>query len=341
MANQTDAAAPAANATAATIDNPFAIDFAQPEITGTVQRVQEFEDSDFVVVRLDGNRTTTGTRAPAEEDNPLQLGVAYRFFGTWTHHVKHGDQFAFDSYALAPAQRQFGVIAFLSRSRLGLTKANASRIWNEFGETAIQRLREDPGLVAEQCELDPAKVRHASELLRLAGKDESVKVALFELFSGHGFPRGTVRACIKTWGSRAPAVVRRDPFAMLVADLPGVGFKRADKLYLALGGNPAKLKRQMLAAWWWLASNGLGNTWEPQNGLYKAILEAAGSLDAAEFERAIALGIRSGWIAKRDARDWLAWLRNPAAAPADVWYAERGNAAEESVLARKVKELLA
>ncbi|HZZ79638.1 MAG TPA: AAA family ATPase [Gemmataceae bacterium] len=295
------------------------------EITGVVCNVMTWRDSGFVVVTLkDGSRCVGDI---SDGDMEFSVGLSYRFFGKWVTHDHHGEQFRFDSHVLEPGQGQAGVIAYLSRSGIGIAAAEAKRLWNSYGTEAIAKLRDDPAaVIADGVLTDAAKVHTAAELLRKMAEDEPTRLALFELFASRGIPKAAVAACIKAWGAKAPAIIRRDPFAMLVRDIPGVGFRRADKMYLDLGGNPTRLKRQMLAAWHAMHTAGTGNTWEVEGLLHRAILQAVGTMEASLSDRAIALGIHAAWIKKRtDA--------------AGHWYAEYGNAAAEERLAKHARRI--
>ena len=216
--------------------SPFAVDFADHEITGTVRRVTAYGNEGFVKVHLDGKRQAVGEIDDA--DGELTVGVCYRWFGVWVHHDRFGDQFKFDSFTIADSQSQLGVVTYLARSNFGLTGADAVRLWDAYGADAIAMLRDQPvdvvadGVLSDKD--DGKKAFEASAALKLARQDEPTKIALFELFARRGFPRSTVRACIKQWGAAAPKVIRRDPFQLIVRDIEGVGFIRADRLYLDL-----------------------------------------------------------------------------------------------------------
>ncbi len=321
------------------------IDFAQSEVTASVRRIRRVgDDGTFVILDTDTGKSLTGEIDAPDE---ISAGVAYRFFGRWEVHDTYGPQFRFDSFITAATQTQMGVVAYLSRSSLGLTRSDAARLWKAFGADAIATLRDSPNEVIMALECDNAKavkMQDASQLLTEDEKDGPIKIALFELFANRGFPKNTIKACIATWGAKAPVVIRRNPFALLVRDIPGVGFKRADKLYLDLGGNPLRLKRQTLAAWHQIRTASTGNTWEANNVLFKGVLQATGSIAASDFDRAVELGVRAKWLARRVEIDPAAlarwtWDGGPRPEPA-TYYAERANAAAEERLAIKVREML-
>lgn len=302
-------------------------------LTATPTRIRTFGgDGDFA--RIDGTYTDdagtqkSGILVGELDGATMTAGVAYRFFGRFEHHVKFGLQFKFDSFTPAEQISEAGVVNYLSRSDLGITVPVAKKLWRQYGSGAIETLRRRPESVVADGIVDEATANRAAAKLVAAEASEATKIALFELFAGRGFTKSTVKGAIAQWGDRAVTVIRRNPFALLVAEISGVGFRRTDQLYLDLGGNPLRLKRQTLAAWHWLRTNGTGNTWEIEGGVSKAVLKAAGSVDAAEFEKAITLGIRAKWIAKRIDDE------------GNAWFAERKNASDEATLAMLVRRFL-
>ena len=294
-------------------------------IDAVVRSIRSYGDDGFVILDLGGKppRTAVGESV----DGEISAGVAYRFYGTWINHDKYGPQFKFDSAVLSQRQEQMGVIAYLSRSALGLSAALAKRLWNAFGADAISVLRMNPDRAATEAQIDQAKAVAASVKLRDMMEFEPTKIELFELFSGRGFPKSVVKSVIAKWGKRAPEIIRRDPFKMLVADISGVGFKRADRLYIDLGGNPLRLKRQTLAAWHALHTSSTGNTWDSEGLCNKAVMQATGMLDYRIFARAIELGVRSRWIQRRDD-------------DGTKWYAEKVNARNEELLAVHIRRIM-
>jgi hypothetical protein len=138
-----------------------------------------------------------------------------------------------------------------------------------------------------------------------------------------------IAACIAKWGARAPERVRRDPFALLIAGLPGCGFLRCDALYLSLGHNPARLKRQALCCWQALREFGDrgGDTWFVVERVAQELHRKLG--DAARPKAAVRLGLRARWLARYRDREGKLWL------------AEARKAANEQRVAEAAKGLLA
>lgn len=279
---------------------------------------------------------TDGTRGVGNirPDLPIREGDSFLFSGRWQEHEKHGRQFRWSAYVLPPVADEPGVLAYLTRYVDGIGEARAKRMWDAYGERAVKTLREHPEVVtaAGILSLDDA-LAAAKSLTQIAGY-EATYISLLSLFDGRGWPLiAIISAAIGRWRVRAPEVIRRDPFAMLVARLPGAGFVRCDSLYLALGRPRNRLKRLMLCLWDELATDMSGNTWQPvefvRRALASAVVGAAAGRDReADCERALAMGVRSRWIARRtDERG-------------RVWVAEGARAASERRLADRVHELM-
>jgi exodeoxyribonuclease V alpha subunit len=300
-------------------------DFAQRELTATVQsfrvpRRAGADESSWTIVDLTSGQCATGEF----DDGELTVGVTYRFFGQWIQHAKYGPQFVIETAVPVPTATEAGTVAYLTRGGVGLSRAEAQRLWRTYGADAVGRLRDVPVDVAAECRIDEDKARSAARVLKDTEQFGPATIELFGLFAGRSFPRGAVKACIAKWGIAAPRIVRHDPFTLLVNEIKGVGFKRADSLYLDLGGNPQRLKRSMFCGWAWARETSDGDTWCLKRTLETAILRGIGVCDAS---RAIELGVRGKWFARR------------VDATGATWIAERENASNEEKIARHVKRI--
>jgi exodeoxyribonuclease V alpha subunit len=286
--------------TTATATRTAGPDTSARELTGEVLTTRVLR-GDFRSVTLRDRSELVG-ELTAEEASRI-VGLACQFFGQWRQHARYGWQFNFESVVVAAKQPTTGIVNYLSRSNLGITRTVANKIVKHFGEAAIDTLRDSPAAVVNAQLLDLDVAMAAAARLQQLAQFEKPRIELFQLFAGHGLTKKTVDGCLEAWGRNAPDVVRRDPFRMLVKRLDGVGFQRADSLYQALNLPLHRLKRQLMAGWHALLTDGDGNTWETRQKINKAILDAVGM---AEFrgERAVRLGLRARWLRERDG--WLA-----------------------------------
>lgn len=303
-------------------DRQKSIDFAATEITGEIRGIRSPAGDDWRIISLTDGRCVTGTFG----DDEVSSGVTYRFFGNWQQHNQYGPQFKCESHVLADKQGRMGIVSYLARGNgLDLSETDARKLYDAFGGTAIEKVRTDPDAAGKIIGADKAK--RASIGLRRMLADEPTRIELFQIFGGRGIPKNAIEACIDKWGATAPARIKRDPFKLLTAEIPGIGFKRADALYLDLGLPPLRLKRQMIAAWHALATKRDGDTWHKMFDAEKAVIAAVESEKNARFSKAIELGIRAGWLVRREDA-------------AGEWITEREKANAEERLARHVKRIM-
>jgi exodeoxyribonuclease V alpha subunit len=305
-------------------------DRSKRELVGTVDRVlwMAGDDSGLLIAALTAGDVVKGTVTTTE---PLERGMCYRFVGRWEEHPQHGMQFSFGTYVKHLAPTENGVCTYLEKCASNVGYVRARKLWTAFGADAVRVLREEPARVVQAGIMREDEAKEASLDLHNESAFEQTKIDLYELFVGRGFPGSLTRACIEQFGARAAAVVKRNPYVLLVRSMPGCGFRRCDKLYLDRGGDPAATKRQMLCAWHYLReeTTGQGHTWKGILDVQRAVQKVIPAATAESIATAIRLGKRSRWLAtRRDDRGSL-------------WVADYVKADNERIVAEKVAELRA
>ena len=262
----------------------------------------------------------------ASEATELVPGMTYRFLGHYEDHSR-GRQFKVQQFQIREPNSRRGLTTYLARYAPNIGPAIAGQLYDAFGSEAVTKLRTEPELAASKCRsLTVEKAYEAADALQALVKFEETKIALMNLFAGLGFPNALIELCVSKWGILAAERVRRDPFTMLVNDMPGAGFARCDRLYIDLGLNPRKLKRQVICLWNELQSSMDGHTWFPLEPIVRRLGELVGEVKV-NAKKAVRLGVRSGWLAVRqdEAGGW--------------WIASGKHAASEEFLAERVCEL--
>lgn len=226
----------------------------------------------------------------------LVRGLTYRFYGSTKSHEKYGDQFVFESFVVEKPAGEEAVVAYLCQCR-GIGPVLARSIFREFGDAAVQTLREDPEAVSGIVQrLTIEKAREASEFLKKSETTERSKIDLMGILKGRGFPKKVIDKVIDDYGAEAATVIARNPY--LLMRYKGCGFLKTDKMYLDLGGNPSRMKRQALCCWHAIAKQGGGDTWfkffEVQNHLRQNIGSAK-----VDVERAMQLAVRAHMLSEK------------------------------------------
>ncbi len=275
-------------------------------------------DNPFVIIACDDE---SKVRGPAMRSD-FEAGIKYRFLGRWEESDR-GPIFTFATYVRDTPHNKLGVIKYLRDEAPNVGSATANNLWGRYQSDAVRVLRETPQQVADDGIMSFGNAVEASLALKKISAMESTKVDLFTLFAGTGLNGKAIDAAIRAWGAKAPKVIARNPFCLLLKKIPGAGFKRCDKMFLELGRPAKSLKRQTLLLWNYLR-NLDGSTWATVESCAEALASGIPDCDAV---KAIRFGKRIGYIATR--RDESGKL----------WLAEGRRAANEAAIALHITRL--
>jgi len=247
------------------------------------------------------------------DEGELQPGITYRFFGSWVKHWRYGDQFHCKTFTKITPHDKTGVINYLMKAP-GIGKVKAEKLWRVYGGDAVKTLREKPMGCASIFNASPTeaaieKLREAAAYLEEEKDLEDATIDVVSLFAGRGFPKRLSREVIRKFGNLAAELIRKNPYKLM--RFKGVGFLRADAMYLDLGGNPAKLKRQALAIWHGIATDSDGHTWFGVEFVKATLQEWIAGTTAKPLE-AIKLALRSGLLQSHkdfEKRPWFCTRR--------------------------------
>lgn len=268
----------------------------------------ENPDGDVVIAEGHANGTINSVitlKGPADDE--LLRRHTYRFYGRWTEYRNRRSgqterQFAFETFVAAQPHNRQGVVVYLRAAGEGhyFGQARAVAMWEEFGPDAVRVMREETDKACEALARRglPLKPEPAAKIADILAKKqllEACTIELTELLAGRGMPKATARYAIARWGNGAANIIRRDPFKLMTASIPGCGFTRCDQLYLHLRRPAGRLKRQALAAWYALHSDGSGHVWFPRPVAVEAVRKSIAGA-ALRTDKAIELCLRAGLL---------------------------------------------
>lgn len=272
------------------------------EIIGTVScEKNRFVNPDSTCVILsvlvDGRELTC--KGNLDDDESIHEGVTYRFLGRPTEYTnkysgRTEQQFAFTSYVATEPDDKFAYLAYLE-SAPGITAATAVKLWSRFEKEAIDKLIEDPaGCTSVSRYFTLEKAEMAQAFLRANRAKEATIIELTKLFEGRKFPRTVIKACIEKWGTSAAKKVRRNPYRLI--GIKGIGFDRADNMYVSLGLPKAKLRRQAYCLWnaVRMANATSGNTWMPLESAIQTLSASIGG--QVRSRQAVRLAMKLGLV---------------------------------------------
>jgi len=160
-----------------------------------------------------------------------QKGRSFVLLGDWVNHPRFGEQFSFSSFEEVQPTTEDGIESFLSSGVIkGVGPSTARAIVRRFGKETLEILSSCP-----------------ERLTEIGGIGKKKASAIAEAYAAHREYADTVMAlsafdigpsvCLKlykVYGARSVDVVRENPYS-LIADVWGIGFRKADAIAKKLG----------------------------------------------------------------------------------------------------------
>ena len=246
-------------------------------------------------------------------EDELECGLTYLFRGFWSE-TQWGKQFVFYSFGISQPVGQRGTVSYLTRGP-GIGRKRAMQIWEKYGQDALEVVRERPKEVAAAIAgLTEAKATEAAAYFQAHKDREIVTRDLEELLSGGGFPKKLIDKLIEKFGAKATEKIKANPW--LLMRFSGVGYGRADKLYLRLGNRPDTVDRMGWCCWNALHKDRDGSTWRPIEFGRVAITKGVAGMDVKPQE-GIDWAIAQRHIAVRKNGDGRTWISEQERAGAE------------------------
>lgn len=161
----------------------------------------------------------------------VQAGESLRMHGRWTLDKRYGEQFQVESFVTVQPSTLAGMERYLGSGLIpGIGKVTAERMVRHFGLDTLDVIDRHPERL-EEVEGIGRKKR-----LVIAGAwDEQRAVREVMLFlQSHGVSTTFAYKIFRRYGARAISLVKDDPYRLAV-EIPGIGFKSADRIAAALG----------------------------------------------------------------------------------------------------------
>lgn len=204
-------------------------------VLGEVERVTfENEDTGFRVVRLTRVSGVEPKRARlvlVGVMQPVGPGTKVRVSGKLEQDARHGERFRVESLVVVAPDTIDGIEKFLGSGVVsGIGPGFAKRIVKYFGLETLDVLDREAHRLAEVPGLGKQR---ALEVRRSWSHHQALSNVLLAL-QAHGASASLASKIVQRFGESAAAVVEQNPYRLSI-ELPGVGFKTADKLARAAG----------------------------------------------------------------------------------------------------------
>ncbi|WP_017728603.1 SF1B family DNA helicase RecD2 [Halalkalibacterium ligniniphilum] len=161
----------------------------------------------------------------------LEPHDTFLFFGELSDHPRFGKQYKVHQLRRDVPQTSQGIIHYLSSDRFpGIGKKTAETIVDTLGQRAITRIVEDRHVLDQIPKLSKEK---ANQLYEQLIQQQGVEQVLLTL-SEYGFGVELSMKVFQAYGIQALDIINTNPY-QLIADVEGIGFRRADRLGAAIG----------------------------------------------------------------------------------------------------------
>lgn len=155
----------------------------------------------------------------------------YRITGDFTYHQKFGQQFAFDTIEAHLPDTKKGLIKYLSSGLIPyIGEKMATRIVDQFGDESFTVIEKSPERLLNVEGIGPKKFKKIKEALE---EHQSVQKLMMAL-SDYDISTNLAIKIYGKYGNEAFHIIQDNPY-LLVEDIPGIGFKTADRIASSMG----------------------------------------------------------------------------------------------------------
>ena len=300
------------------------------QVKGILDRITfQSEENGYTVARLLEESKKNESITVVGYLSGVPVGSTLSLTGIWTTDSRYGRQFKLHSYKIIKPNTLNGIERYLGSGLIkGIGPAYAARIVARFGLKTLDILENDPDRLNEIAGLGRTRV----ERIKKAWVAQKEIHAIMVFLQGHGISAGYAVKIFKTYGRRALAVVKNNPY-QLTEDIWGVGFRIADSIALSLGvpvNDPRRARAGLLFAL--DQSAGEGHCFLPREKLFKQtvyLLKMTGKSEKYPEQEELYSdpGLIEGQIESLLLDDKIA-VDGENIALAPIYYAEKGAAAK-------------
>ncbi len=229
-------------------------------LNGVLERVLFFnEDNHYCVgeFRLDADEAviTLSGVLPG-----VQCGETLEVKGDWTNHPQYGRQFKVQSFTAQLPASVYGIRKYLASGLVhGVGKVYAQKIVDAFGVDTFRVISDESGRLRDIPGIGPQRAR----AIKKAWDDQRSVREVMTFLQTYGIGNAQCLKLVKAYGDNARQMLETEPYRV-AREIPGIGFKTADKMALNVGfssEHPPRIDAGILFALEDLESEGHTGAW--------------------------------------------------------------------------------
>ena len=240
----------------------------QMQKEGTLGRVIfNNQDNGYTVAVFDTDEGSFRIAGSFADPKP---GAKYRLEGKFTIHKRYGEQFSFTGYEEILPEGEDAILEFLSAGNIrGIGPKTAKLLVEAFGEETLHVIEETPEKLLAISGIGPKSLAKITESFGESREFADVSIELREI----GLEMSDAVKIYKIYGKDSVSIVKENPY-ILVEDIRGITFPKADRIASELGFEPESMFRiesgirYALRTW-----AGSGSTLMPENLLKEKVAE--------------------------------------------------------------------
>lgn len=194
----------------------------------------------------------------------LSEGESIRVQGEWQVHSTFGRQFKVEYFEKKLPTTSAAILRYLSSGAVkGIGPVTAERIVEKFGEDTLEIIENNPRWL---CDIKGISPKKADDIHKNYVEQFGMRTVI--MYCNQFFGPGLSVKIFKTYGSAAIDIIKQNPYR-LCADIPGIGFEKADNVAMSLGftaDNPERAEAGVIHTLNIAAING-GHCYLPQSEL--------------------------------------------------------------------------
>lgn len=161
----------------------------------------------------------------------LELSTKYRFYGKEKSHPKYGTQYDAERYEKIMDNTYDGLIDYLSSGIVkGIGPKTAKRIIDTLGLDALDKIANNPNVLDQVPKLQKQK---KYEIQSSIIDNRMMESTLVWLYGFQISPKMSMRI-FQRYGLKTIDIIQENPY-VLIDEVEGIGFKRADEIGLKVG----------------------------------------------------------------------------------------------------------